>query len=250
MIVQKTATGQLGRRGCQQDRPARAAGAGGCCRRPSCLLHLLQPRGVDAVLRRYRIPELRRVRDEFAAQVGTQRGPLLVCANHLTLIDSLVIQWALAPGWRLSCGRTGSPGTCPTSTTSRSTCWSGPRLFRQVRPGAAEGPPEEVAADARQGDVAAGARPVGAGLSRGRAQPRRARGHGELHVRRRPDAAGDARSARPVRVRCAAAGSEAYSNYPRRGETFVVRMQRIAPTTTFAGHAGGPRSGDADRAAN
>jgi len=51
--------------------------------------------------RGYRIPGLRRVRREFAAQLGRGPGPWLICANHLTLVDSLVIQWALAPGWRL-----------------------------------------------------------------------------------------------------------------------------------------------------
>ena len=59
--------------------------------------------GIEAWMRfrRYRVPDLGRVRAEFAAHVGDRRGPLLICANHLTLIDSLVIQWALAPGWRL-----------------------------------------------------------------------------------------------------------------------------------------------------
>jgi 1-acyl-sn-glycerol-3-phosphate acyltransferase len=51
--------------------------------------------------RRYRILDHGRVRAEFAALAGNRRRPLLVCANHLTLIDSLIIQWALAPGWRL-----------------------------------------------------------------------------------------------------------------------------------------------------
>ena len=49
--------------------------------------------------RGYRVRDLGRMRAEFAALAG--RGPLLVCANHLTLIDSLIIQWALTPGWRL-----------------------------------------------------------------------------------------------------------------------------------------------------
>jgi 1-acyl-sn-glycerol-3-phosphate acyltransferase len=51
--------------------------------------------------RRYRIPDLRHVRAEFLALAGRAPGPLLICANHMTLVDSLVIQWAFAPPWRL-----------------------------------------------------------------------------------------------------------------------------------------------------
>jgi 1-acyl-sn-glycerol-3-phosphate acyltransferase len=51
--------------------------------------------------RGYVVPGRHRVRAEFEAQVARTRGPLLICANHLTLIDSLIIQWALTPGWRL-----------------------------------------------------------------------------------------------------------------------------------------------------
>ena len=44
--------------------------------------------GVTAARRRYR--SLRRAGG----------GPLLVCANHLTLIDSALVAWALgSPGW-------------------------------------------------------------------------------------------------------------------------------------------------------
>lgn len=48
---------------------------------------------------RYRVANLKRVRGQFKRLVGTKRAPLLVCANHLTLIDSAVIQWALASNW-------------------------------------------------------------------------------------------------------------------------------------------------------
>ena len=54
---------------------------------------------------RYRIDELEAVRREYRRTVAAARAdgaPLLICANHLTLIDSFLIAWALAsPGWYL-----------------------------------------------------------------------------------------------------------------------------------------------------
>jgi 1-acyl-sn-glycerol-3-phosphate acyltransferase len=38
-----------------------------------------------------------RIRTRFAALLGEERGPVLVCANHLTLLDTIIIVLALAP---------------------------------------------------------------------------------------------------------------------------------------------------------
>ncbi|MFQ5697393.1 MAG: lysophospholipid acyltransferase family protein [Myxococcota bacterium] len=47
----------------------------------------------------YRIEDLSWVRAEFERLRGQGSGPMLVCANHLTLIDSMLVAWALAgPG--------------------------------------------------------------------------------------------------------------------------------------------------------
>ena len=43
-----------------------------------------------------RLGEVREVRREFRRIRRESTGPLLVCANHLTLIDSFLIAWALA----------------------------------------------------------------------------------------------------------------------------------------------------------
>jgi len=48
----------------------------------------------------YRVVDMGRVRREFQRIRGESGGPLLICANHLTLIDSFLIAWALAPTWR------------------------------------------------------------------------------------------------------------------------------------------------------
>jgi 1-acyl-sn-glycerol-3-phosphate acyltransferase len=48
----------------------------------------------------YRIEHLAKVRREAQRIRRESGGPLLICANHLTLIDSMLVAWALAPTWR------------------------------------------------------------------------------------------------------------------------------------------------------
>jgi hypothetical protein len=56
-----------------------------------------------AILRlggRYRIEDLREVRREYRRLRAQTPGALLVCPNHLTLIDSALVAWALgSPAW-------------------------------------------------------------------------------------------------------------------------------------------------------
>jgi len=49
----------------------------------------------------YRISELKRVRRRFAEIVSQAKAPLIICPNHLTMIDSAIIIWALAPFRRI-----------------------------------------------------------------------------------------------------------------------------------------------------
>jgi 1-acyl-sn-glycerol-3-phosphate acyltransferase len=51
----------------------------------------------------YRIAELSQVREKFARireARAAAHSPLLICANHLTMIDSALVAWALSPSWR------------------------------------------------------------------------------------------------------------------------------------------------------
>lgn len=48
----------------------------------------------------YRIENLARIRADFQRIREESNAPILICANHLTLIDSLVIAWAINPTWR------------------------------------------------------------------------------------------------------------------------------------------------------
>jgi 1-acyl-sn-glycerol-3-phosphate acyltransferase len=50
--------------------------------------------------RRYHIPMLSETRRKFRALLAEGEGPVVICGNHLTTIDSLLIMWALSPGWK------------------------------------------------------------------------------------------------------------------------------------------------------
>ncbi len=47
---------------------------------------------------RYRIAEVAAVRAKYRAIRAQSDAPMLVCANHLTLVDSFLIAWALGSG--------------------------------------------------------------------------------------------------------------------------------------------------------
>lgn len=59
--------------------------------------------GVVAFLQlglRLRVVEVEALRREYREISSSAKGPLLICANHLTMIDSALIAWALgSPGW-------------------------------------------------------------------------------------------------------------------------------------------------------
>lgn len=50
---------------------------------------------------RYRVENVQSLRREYQALRAGSDTPLLICANHLTLIDSIIITWALVSPWRL-----------------------------------------------------------------------------------------------------------------------------------------------------
>jgi 1-acyl-sn-glycerol-3-phosphate acyltransferase len=185
--------------------------------------------------RRYRIPDLRRTRAEFAALVLDRRGPLLVCANHLTLIDSLIIQWALAPGWRLFV----RPDWFFWNLPDKYNMSVNPFLrvlgyFGKCVLVHRKGPPEEArrALDKVAFLMARGQSvlvfPEGGRSRVGRVETTNFMyGVGRM-LQETP-------TARVVCVFARGLGQREYSNFPRRGETFFVRIERLAPTTAFHG---------------
>ncbi|MBT8461377.1 MAG: hypothetical protein KJO44_02565, partial [Gemmatimonadetes bacterium] len=47
----------------------------------------------------YRIKNAARLRRRFRALVSESDEPILICANHLTMVDSMLVAWALGGTW-------------------------------------------------------------------------------------------------------------------------------------------------------
>jgi 1-acyl-sn-glycerol-3-phosphate acyltransferase len=185
--------------------------------------------------RRYTIPDLDRTRAEFAAFDRGRRGPLLICANHITLADSLIVQWAIAPGWQLPFRRRRFIWNLP-DRHNISANW----LLRTIGyvgkciPVLRQGPPEEArrTLDKVAFLLARGQSvlvfPEGGRTRIGRVDPDRVMyGVGRM-LQEAPGASVLCVYARGLRQR-------AYSDYPAPGERFFVRLSALAPTTRFRG---------------
>ena len=48
---------------------------------------------------KYRIPELKEIRKTFKRLRKQAEGPILICPNHLTKVDSAVLNWSFASIW-------------------------------------------------------------------------------------------------------------------------------------------------------
>lgn len=71
----------------------------------------------------YRIANLVEVREKFAAIRGASKAPLMICANHLTMIDSFLVAWALTPTWRYSVHYDELPWNVPERKNFASNPW-------------------------------------------------------------------------------------------------------------------------------
>ncbi|MDX1393248.1 MAG: 1-acyl-sn-glycerol-3-phosphate acyltransferase [Gemmatimonadota bacterium] len=51
------------------------------------------------VVMRYRVPNVSEIRRRYRRMVKEADSPILICANHLTMVDSAVVAWALGGSW-------------------------------------------------------------------------------------------------------------------------------------------------------
>lgn len=196
---------------------------------------LLTYHSLEAWLRfqRYSVPDIRRQRAEFAATAG--RGPLLVCANHLTLIDSLIIQWALTPGWRCLLRPDWFFWNLPDKYNMSVNPWI--RVlgyFGKCVLVRRKGPPEEVRLSLDKVKYLMGrGQSVLVFPEGGRSRVGRVDTENFMYgVGRMLQ---DTPAARVLLVFARGVGQKVYTNYPRRGEKFFVRMKPFAPVTSSRG---------------
>jgi 1-acyl-sn-glycerol-3-phosphate acyltransferase len=186
----------------------------------------------------YRIADMTAARESFEAEAGGHDGPLLVFANHLTLIDSLFIQWAIAPWWRLLRRPRLFTWNLPDRQNISRRLWV--RILCYVGkcvPVVRKATPEETR---RLLDKVAFL------LARGQSVlvfPEGGRSRvGHVDTENFSYGIGRMLQATPnARVVCAylrGRGQKAYSDYPRQGETLVLRFRRMVPATAFQGLRG------------
>lgn len=179
--------------------------------------------GVDEIRAKYR-----RIRSESS-------GPLLICANHLTLIDSFLVAWALAPTWRYVLHYDELPWNTPERANFASNIWE--RLASYILkciPITRGGARSEVASVldrvarlSLHGETAL-IFPEGGRSRTGRVEVKRAAwGVGRI--------VGALPACRVVCVYLRARGQETWSTVPARGSILDVELAIIQPKSDFRG---------------
>lgn len=187
-------------------------------------------------LRGYRLQDVRAAREAFR-RATARGGPLLICPNHLTLVDSALIAWALAPPWRYALCFRLLPWNTPERRNfdhplARILCW-----FLKCLPierGGSRAKQQQVLR--RCGALLARGEPVLIFPEGGRSRTGRidrsriAHGAGRL-IRSVPNCQVLCVYLRGVR-------QETWSDLPAGGEQFRVRVRLIRPHSSFPGVRG------------
>lgn len=176
-------------------------------------------------IRRYKIIDHRQVRKQFTRIVKEHWGPFVICANHLTLIDSMIIIWALLPWWRCFVFPRLMPWDVPEHSNFYTRFWlKGICFLGKCIPVMRRGPREKNAkAMAKIEHLLS----IGQSLlifpEGGRSRT------GRLDVDGITYGAGALLLARPeaklISIYCRGVTQEAYSNFPKAGEAFFLTVK-------------------------
>lgn len=186
----------------------------------------------------YRIAAVRELRERYAAERRESDAPLLLCANHLTLIDSFLVAWALGTPGSYVRDFGALPWNTPERANFAASWWLrlGTYLMKCV-PISRGGDRNEIAASLarvayllRSGDVTL-IFPEGGRSRSGRVEIESAAyGVGRL-VKAVP-------GCRVLCVYLRGRGQGTWSSFPRRGEVFDVSLASIEPKSDRAGLRG------------
>jgi 1-acyl-sn-glycerol-3-phosphate acyltransferase len=183
---------------------------------------------------RWRIREAARRRREYARLLGDRR-PLLIVANHLTMVDSAVIGWALGSGVGHVLRPRGLPWNVPLARRVESSwIWRSLAYVMKCVPVPRGGDRREVAHVLER---------LAHLLRRGEAVlmfPEGGRSRtGRVDTGTTADGVGRLiKEVEGCRVLCVYARGDAqdsWSNLPARGETFTVAMRIVEPRTQLRG---------------
>lgn len=190
------------------------------------------------VVKRLSLREPERIRARFAALLEAESGPVLVCANHLTLLDTVIIVWALAPLRRYLMQYSLFPWSVPEKANfSRTWFWKVASFLGKCVYVTRGGPRDEVkrtlgkiAYLLRSGEL------VSIFPEGGRSRTAR------VDTENFTYGVGQIILAVPeTRVLCLylrGRKQEGYTDYPHTGDEYFVELEMLRPTTTASGLRG------------
>lgn len=186
----------------------------------------------------YRFRNVKKIRKTVRALMTRHPGPWLICANHLTLIDSVILIHAMAPFYRYLFRFHELPWNLPEHMNfNRNPALRAICFLAKCIPVVRGGDRDRVRTSLEKCRMA---------LVQGEPLmifPEGARSRtGRVDTRDFPYGVGRlALSVPGCRVMCVylrGDGQETYSDFPKRGETFTLTVKEFLPDTTFTGLRG------------
>ena len=189
------------------------------------------------VVKRLSIRDADAVRARFTTLVEAEPGPILICSNHLTLLDTIIIVWALAPLPSYLWHYSRFPWSVPEKTNFSSWFWRVASFLGKCVYVTRGGPREEVkrtlekiAYLLRSGEL------VSIFPEGGRSRTAR------VDTENFTYGVGQIMQAVPeARVLCVylrGRKQDGYTDYPHTGDEYSVEMEMLRPTTTATGLRG------------
>lgn len=183
----------------------------------------------------YRIKNLNRVREQVDALMKVHSGPWLICANHLTLIDSVILAYAMMPAYRYLFQYRRLPWNVPEQMNFNRNLFVGLACFLTkcipiIRGGDRDAVKSTLAKCAYL-------------LNKGESlmifpEGTRSR-NGRVNSREFPYGVGRLflciPGCRVMAIYLRGDGQETYSNFPRHGETFYMTVEEFVPHSALKG---------------
>lgn len=183
----------------------------------------------------YRIPQAASIRQRFRKLARESDSPILICANHLTMVDSAVVAWALGGWWWLLWNYRWVPWNLPEQTNY------GFNWFNRVGVWVLKCIP--IRRGGRREDISSSLKKVEFVLTRGETALIFAEGGRSRTGRMQLDSVAHGmgrivNSVRSCKALCVYLRGErqlAYSALPARGETFYVDFELFRPESDHRG---------------